>query len=203
MAHGHCFDIGGILECRIKSSYVIFLIGGMTMAIYTYEQPIDIEETPKTSVYNEKGEIVYSFQRYYSNGVKKRLDKIMDYRYFLWYNIYDSDEQLVFMCKKVSRKGKVYFEAYDYIEEKKYLVAYDRWKELVPDLLISDGKIQIKIDKELEDWSKFVYNDNEIARWKAHLDEVFTIQLEVAENSPVQNVAFFIAISQCALFIGS
>ena len=203
MAHGHCFDIGGILESRIKSIYVIFLIGGMTMAIYTYEQPIDIEETPKTSVYNEKGEIVYSFQRYYSNGVKKRLDKIMDYRYFLWYNIYDSDEQLVFMCKKVSRKGKVYFEAYDYTEEKKYIVAYDRWKELVPDLLISDGKIQIKIDKELEDWSKFVYNDNEIARWKAHLDEVFTIQLEVAENSPVQNVAFFIAISQCALFIGS
>jgi len=173
------------------------------MAIYTYEQPIDIEETPKTSVYNEKGEIVCSFQRYYSNGVKKRLDKIMDYRYFLWYNIYDSDEQLVFKCKKVSRKGKVYFEAYDYTEDKKYIIAYDRWKELVPDLLISDGKIQIKIDKELEDWSKFVYNDNEIARWKAHLDEVFTIQLEVAENSPVQNVAFFIAISQCALFIGS
>lgn len=175
----------------------------MNVANYTYEQPIDIEETPKTSVYNEKGEIVYIFQRYYSNGLKKRLDKIMDYRYFLWYNVYDTNGELKCMCKKVSRKGKVYFEAFDYTEEKKYIVAYDKWKELVPDLLITDGNLQIELDKEIEGWSKFVYNDDEIARWKASLDKVFKIQLEVNDNTPVNNAAFFIAISQCALFIGS
>ena len=173
------------------------------MANYTYEQPVNIAETPKTHVYNEDGEIVYTFQRYYSNGIKKRLDKIMDYRYFLWYNVYDANDKLVCMCKKLSRKGRVYFEVYDYTNEKKYLVAYDKWKELVPDLLISDGNLQIKLDKEMEDWSKFIYNDREIAKWKADLDEVFKIQLEVNENSPINNVAFFIAISQCALFIGS
>jgi len=173
------------------------------MANYTYEQPVNIAETPKTHVYNEDGEIVYTFQRYYSNGIKKRLDKIMDYRYFLWYNVYDANDQLVCMCKKLSRKGRVYFEVYDYTNEKKYLVAYDKWKELVPDLLISDGNLQIKLDKEMEDWSKFIYNDREIAKWKADLDEVFKIQLEVNDNSPINNVAFFIAISQCALFIGS
>lgn len=173
------------------------------MANYTYEQPTDIEETPKTSVFNEEGEVVYTFQRYYSNGLKKRLDKIMDYRYFLWYNVYDTKDQLIFMCKKISRKGKVYFEAFDKIEQKKYIIAYDKWKEFVPNLLITDGTLQIKLDKEMEDWSKFVYNDNEIARWKANLEEVFKIQLEVDDNSPVNNAAFFIAISQCALFIGS
>lgn len=182
---------------------VNFFIGGMDVANYSYEQPIDIEETPKTSVYNEKGEIVYTFQRYYSNRFKKRLDKVMDYRYFLWYNVYDTNGQLIFMCKKISRKGKVYFEAFDKIEHKKYIVAYDKWKELVPDLLITDGNIQIRIDKEMEDWSKFVYNDKEVARWKANLDGVFKIQLEVKDNSPVNNAAFFIAICQCALFIGS
>ncbi|SDN47330.1 hypothetical protein SAMN05518871_105223 [Psychrobacillus sp. OK028] len=173
------------------------------MAYYTYEQPINIEETPKTSVYNEKGEIVYTFKRYYSNGLKKRLDKLMDYRYFLWYNVYNTNDELVFMCKKVSRKGKVYFEAFDYIDQKKYLVAYDKWKELVPDLLITDGHLQIKLDKEMEDWSKFIYNEKEIARWKATLDNVFQMKLEVIDHSPVKNVAFFIAISQCALYIGS
>lgn len=76
------------------------------MANYTYEQPIDIEETPKTSVYNENGEIVYIFQRYYSNGLKKRLDKIMDYRYFLWYNVYDTNGELKCMCKKYLAKEK-------------------------------------------------------------------------------------------------
>ena len=175
----------------------------MNVVNYTYEQPINIEETPKTPVYNDKGEVIYTFQRYYSNGLKKRLDKIMDYRYFLWYNVYDINNELICMCKKVSRKGKVYFEAFDYIDQKKYIVAYDKWKELVPDLLISDGDIQIKLDKEMDDWSKFVYMDSEIAKWKADLDEVFKIQLEVNDNSPISNVAFFIAISQCTLFIGS
>ena len=127
----------------------------------------------------------------------------MDYRYFLWYNVYDTNDQLVFMCKKISRKGKVYFEAFDKIEQKKYLVAYDKWKELVPDLLITDGNWQIRLDKEIEDWFRFVYNDSEIAKWTATLDEVFKIQLVVNDNSPVNNAAFFIAISQCALFIGS
>ncbi|MFJ7827380.1 hypothetical protein [Psychrobacillus sp. NPDC096623] len=173
------------------------------MAYYTYEQPINIEETPKTSVYNEKGEIIYTFQRYYSNGLKKRLDKLMDYRYFLWYNVYDTKDELVFMCKKVSRKGKVYFEAFDYIDQKKYMVAYDKWKELVPDLLITDGHLQIKLDKEMEDWCKFIYNESEIARWKATLDNVFQMKLEVKDHSPVKNAALFIAISQCALYIGS
>ena len=173
------------------------------MANYTYEQPVNIEETPKTSVYNEKGEVVYIFQRYYSNGLKKRLDKMMDYRYFLWYNVYDTKENLICMCKKLTRKGRVYFEVFDYTSEKEYLVSYDKWKELVPDLMISDGNIQIKLDKEMEDWSTFIYNDSEIARWKADLGEIFKIQLEVNDNSPINNVGFFIAICQCALFIGS
>ncbi len=175
----------------------------MKLAIYTYEQPINIAETPKTYVFNEEAEIVYIFQRYYSNSIKKRLDKTLDYRYFVWYNVYNTNDELLCRCKKVSRKGKVYFEAFDYVDEKKYIVAYDKWKELVPDLLISDGYLQIKLEKEMEDWSKYVYMDNEIARWKADLAEVFKIQLEVNDNSPINNVAFFIAISQCALFIGS
>ncbi|MEK5148680.1 hypothetical protein MKX53_16985 [Psychrobacillus sp. FSL K6-4615] len=173
------------------------------MANYTYEQPVNIAENPKTPVYNERGEVVFIFQRYYSNGLKKRLDKIMDYRYFLIYNVYDTNENLICMCKKLSRKGRVYFEVYDYINENKYLVAYDKWKELVPDLLISDGNVQIKLDKEMEDWSKFIYNDSEIAKWKAELNDLFKIQLEVNDNSPVNNVGFYIAISQCVLFIGS
>ena len=116
------------------------------MANYTYEQPVNIAKNSKTPVYNERGEVVYIFQRYYSNGLKKRLDKIMDYRYFLIYNVYDTNENLICMCKKLSRKGRVYFEVFDYINEKSYLVAYDKWKELVPDLLISDGNVQIKLD---------------------------------------------------------
>lgn len=175
------------------------------MQIYTYKQPISIETTPMTSVYNDNGAVAYTFQRHYSNGVKRFFDKLlMDFRYFLRYHVYDTNDQLIFMCKKISRKGRVYYEAVDYVQQEKYMVAYDTWKELIPDLMITDGKTQIKIHKEMQDWSRFTINDIEIARWKAEvISDEFKIQLEIAEDSPIQHAAFFIAISQCALFIGA
>lgn len=169
---------------------------------YTYSQPISIALTPMTLVLNCEGAVVYKFQRYYSNKLKKFVDKLMDYRYFLRYDVYDLDNQLIFTCKKVSRKGRVYYEAEDLLQHRKYIVSYDKWKELIPDLLISDGNMKIQIVKEMEGWTRFKYNDKEIARWKAEVVDEFIIELEIEEDSPVQNAAFFIAISQCALFIG-
>lgn len=179
------------------------LKGEINMHTYTYKQPIAIDITPMTSVLNEEGIVTYKFQRYYSNGLKKFADKLWDYRYFLHYNVYDTNDQLVFMCKKVSRKGRVYYEAVDYLHERKYMIAYDKWKELIPDLMITDGNMTIMIDKEMDDWSRFMHNDQEIARWKAEVGEEFSLQLEIKEDSPITNAAFFIAISQCALFIGA
>lgn len=173
------------------------------MQKYTYQQPVSIELTPMTSVYNEQGIVVHTFQRHYSSGIKKFFDKLMDFRYFLRYNVYDTNEQLVFICKKVIRKGRVHFEAVDCLHAKKYIISYDKWRELIPDLVITDGNMHIKIDKEMDDWSRFMHNDQEIARWKAELGEDFSIQLEIAKDSPIQDIAFFIAISQCALFIGA
>ncbi|TQR21664.1 hypothetical protein [Psychrobacillus vulpis] len=170
---------------------------------YLYTQPLAIETTSLISVYNNEGIEAYKFQRYYSNKLKRFFDKLMDYRYFLQYNVYDTHGQIIFTCKKVSQKGRVYYEATDYAEHRKYMVTYDKWKELIPDLLITDGNMQIKLDKELEGWSRFIYNDKEIARWKADLSEGFLVQLEIEEDSPIQNGAFFIGISQCALFIGA
>ncbi|SES30779.1 hypothetical protein [Psychrobacillus sp. OK032] len=169
---------------------------------YTYTQPTSLEATPMTVVYHEESITAYRFQRRYANGFTRLVDKLMDYRYFLQYDVYDHEDQLVFTCKKVSRKGRVYYEAYDNLQKEKYMVAYDKWKELIPDLFISNGNLQINIQKEMEGWSRFIYNDKEIARWRADLEGEFLIQLEIAEDSPIQHAAFFIGISQCVLFIG-
>ncbi|MEI4770662.1 hypothetical protein WAX74_13585 [Psychrobacillus sp. FJAT-51614] len=172
------------------------------MQKYTYKHPNAIDTTTVIAVYNDTGEITHSFQRYYSNRLKKLLDKAMDYRYFLYYNVFDVEETLVFTCKKISKKGRVYYEAIDHLQENKFIVAYDKWKELIPDLTITDGHIHIQLHKEMENWSRFTHNEKEIARWRAEIGDQFTIFLEIEEDSPIQNVAFFIAISQCALFIG-
>ncbi|MDF2067294.1 hypothetical protein [Bacillus sp. Cr_A10] len=172
------------------------------MQKYTYKHPNAIETTTRIHVYDDTGKITHSFERYYSNSLKKFFDKAMDYRYFLYYKVYDANETLVFTCKKVSKKGRVYYEAIDHLQQKTYIVAYDKWKELIPDLTITDGNIQIRIQKEMENWSLFTHNEKEIARWKAEIGDQFSIYLEIEDDSPIQNVAFFIAISQCALFVG-
>ncbi|WP_144510776.1 hypothetical protein [Bacillus sp. FJAT-22090] len=172
------------------------------MYTYTYKQPISLEEIPITSVYNSENAISYKFQRCYSNNLKRFFDKLMDYRYFLRYDVYDMEDHPIFTCKKVSRKGRVYYEAFDYLQQKKFMVAYDKWKELIPDLMITDGDLHIQIQKDMEDWSRFIYNNKEIARWKANMEGEFLIQLEIEEDSPIQNAGFFIGISQCVLFIG-
>ena len=172
------------------------------MPIYHYTQPLAIDVTPKTIVYKANGEKVCSFQRYYSNNLKRLLDRAMEYRYFLRYDIYDLNDQIIFTCKKVSKKGRVYYQAYDYETKEHYTITYDKWKELVADLLIIGKDLNIVIDKELEDWTRYLWEGKEIARWRAKLEEEFLIELEISDDSPIQNPAFFIAISQCTLYIG-
>lgn len=33
------------------------------------------------------------------------------------------------------------------------MIAYDGWQIMIPDLVITDGEQQIKLNKEMEDWS--------------------------------------------------
>ena len=174
------------------------------MKSFFYTQPLSIELTPLTSVYDEAGNEVYKFQRYYSNKLKRVIDRTMDYKYFLDYRVYDMNDQLLFVCKKISRKGRVYYIARDIQTMDDYMISYDKWKELVSDLLITGKDIQIVVDKEMEsNWSRFIYEDKEIARWKADVAEEFMVHLEIEEDSPITNPAFFLAISQCVLFIGA
>ncbi|WP_245639430.1 tubby C-terminal domain-like protein [Viridibacillus arvi] len=173
------------------------------MQRYTYLHPNSIETTPKITVADESGQAVFTFQRHYSNSLKRILDKVMDYRYFLRYDVFDMQDEPLFTCKKVTRKGKVFYEAKDLKQQKKYMLAYDGWKELIPDLVITDGQMKMMIHKEMEDWSRFALDGLDIARWRATEGDEFLIELEIDEDSPIQNPAFFIAISQCVLFVGA
>ena len=173
------------------------------MPTYHYTQPWEGEGTQKTTVYNEEGKEVCTFQRYYSNRLKRFLDRAMEYRYFLRYDIYDLNDQIIFTCKKISKKGRVFFQAFNHETKEQYTITYDKWKELVADLLILGKDFNIVIEKELDEWTSYVWEGKVIARWKAKVEDKFLMELEIYEDSPIQNPAFFVAISQCALYIGS
>ncbi|MFJ7369533.1 hypothetical protein ACIQVU_08845 [Lysinibacillus sp. NPDC098008] len=174
------------------------------MKIYTYKQPAAIESTEVIAILNEAGQVSSTVQRVYSNALKKAFDRTMDYRYFVRFDVKDRQEQPLFTCKKVTRRGRVHFQGKDFVTGKDYTIAYDGWQIMIPDLLITDGEQQIKLNKEMEGWSVFSINDEPIARWQATFYETyFAITLEIEDYSPIQHEAFFIAIGQAVLFIGA
>ncbi|KOS68587.1 hypothetical protein AEA09_08515 [Lysinibacillus contaminans] len=173
------------------------------MKTFTYKQPAAIESTEKVEVFNEEGNVSSIVQRVYTNRLKKAFDRSMDYRYFVRFDVASIDGRTLFTCKKVSRRGRVHFKGKDLVTGKDYMIAYDGWKIMIPDLIIMDGERKIMLNKEMEDWSVFNIDEQPIARWKAIFrDTHFDIELQIEETSPIQHEAFFIAIGQAVLFVG-
>lgn len=174
------------------------------MKTFTYKQPAAIESTEIVEVLDDKGKVSSTVQRVYSNVFKKIFDRSMDYRYFVRFDVTSTDGRPLFTCKKVSRRGRVYFKGKDLGTGKDYMIAYDGWKIMIPDLIIMDGERKIMLNKEMEDWSVFKIDEQPIARWKAIFREThFDIELQIEDTSPIQQEAFFIAIGQAVLFVGA
>ncbi|GLC88880.1 tubby C-terminal domain-like protein [Lysinibacillus piscis] len=174
------------------------------MKTFTYTQPMAIESTEVVSILNEAGEVTSTVQRVYSNALKKAFDRTMEYRYFVRYDTKDVSGQPLFTCKKMTRRGRVYFQGKDWQTGKDYTIAYDGWKLMLPDLMITDGVQTIKLNKEMEDWSVFSIDEQPIARWQATFhDSYFTMTVQIEADSPIQQEAFFITIGQAVLFIGA
>ena len=177
------------------------------MRKFTYQALADIKSTEPQPIFNEQGEHIESVQRVYDNGLKKLLDGYFDHRYFLKYEVLDKSGQAIFQTKKIFRRGKVWFEAYDFITNDKYIINYENWRIGVPELFITGtgNQLKMQIDKEMDDWSTFLIDDEVIAKWLAVYDEksdVFQITFELSDAAPIQQTAFYIAIAQATLFIG-
>ncbi len=175
------------------------------METYTYEVPARLNSTDDSHVYHD-GRHVYTVSRVYDNGLKKLVDAYFDYRYFLKYVVKSPDEKEQFLCRKVQRKGRLWFEARDLRTGSQFIISYENWRIGVPELFIKGEALDMKIDKEMDDWSNFLVGEAIVARWLAVYNEEkesFSMTLEIMPDSPVQDAAFFLAIAQATLFIGA
>ena len=175
------------------------------MKTYNYELTAKLNTTADIRVF-EEGKHVYTINRVYDNGLKKLLDGYFDYRYFLKYIVKNIAGEPVFMCKKVQRKGRLWFEATDYRTNEKYVINYENWRIGVPELFIKGEGLDMKIDKEMEDWSNFLIGETIVARWLPVYNEeaqTFAMTLELLQENLKQDAAFFLAIAQATLFIGA
>ena len=175
------------------------------METYTYEVPAVLNSTDDSYVYRD-GRHVCTVSRVYDNGLKKLMDAYFDYRYFLKYVVKSPTGQEQFLCRKVQRKGRLWFEARDLRTDEQFIISYENWRIGVPELFVKGERLDMKIDKEMEGWSNFLVGEAIVARWLAVYNEEkesFSMTLEILPGSPVQDAAFFLAIAQATLFIGA
>lgn len=174
------------------------------MTLYKYSLTEEIDSEAMVDVFDDQGNVVVRFQRYYSNRLKKLMDRNFDFRYFVEYHVYNIQEECLFTIKKIARKGRIHFRANDLVQNRNYMIAYDGWQVMIPDLIITDGSFKMKLEKEMEDWSVFSIENREVARWRAtYIENKFLLELELMEETPVQPLAFYVGIAQATLFIGA
>lgn len=162
-----------------------------------------INNSEPSTIYTD-GVATGTVQRIYSNKIKKLVDSYFDYRYFLQYEAEDLGEK--FRVKKIFRRGKLWYEGRYEGVRAKTIITYDNWRIGIPELYIIQDQIKIKIEKEHEEASLFYEGDTMIARWQAIFNEeqqCFDIELQIEESATIQEVAFYVAISQATLFIGA
>lgn len=173
------------------------------MKSYQYQLSTVLQDTQSIQLFSNN-EVVGQTKRVYSNPLKKLVDSTLDYKYFVRIESQVAGYADAY-CRKIQRKGKVYYEA---VEQDKplYRIAYIGWKSLIPDLAISNKKTQIILSIEREDWSTYNYEEQEVARWRAVLDEekqMFSVELQIEDTCPFDNPALLVSISQAVLFIGA
>lgn len=174
------------------------------MKSYNYTQSGVLNATNAYPVYAADGSEVLQVQRVYTNPLKRLLDGYFDHRYFVQYDVTRGGKR-TFTIRKIFRRGKVWFEAQDFVRNQPYAILYENWRIAIPELSINGANFEMKIDKSMTDWSEFKEQDVVVARWRASYNEAkdeFYTELEIEEACSIQEPDFFVAIGQAALFIG-
>lgn len=174
------------------------------MKAYTYTHPNTITTAPMCMILDEQGQEIGHCQRTFKNRVTKWMNTAMDHKYFVCH-IAKVEGEATAKCKKISRKGRVYYRA-DLEGYAPFEIGYVGWRDLIPDLQITNGEVMMSLHKEMDEWSVFEQGGIDYARWLAVYSEErdeFDIRLEIFDDAPIKNPAFYIAIAQTILYIGS
>lgn len=174
------------------------------MKKYTYTQSGILNATTAYPVYDDAGNSVAEVQRVYTNPLKRLFDGYFDHRYFVQYDVMRGGKR-TFTIKKIFRRGKVWFEANDIVNNLPYAILYENWRIAIPELSINGVNFEMKLDKSMEDWSEFKERGEVVARWRASYNEAkdeFFTEVEIEPTCSIQEPDFFVAVGQAVLFIG-
>ena len=173
------------------------------MKQYVYVAPKIKTSNKLVNVLNDEKEIVSNFKRVYRNAFIKFFDSFfLEGNFFVQFDTYSPTGKIKYRGKKKVKLGKTEFYIEDYKENNIYFISYKSLQTIAPELLIKSGKEEYIVKYTPFDWAKFYYQGKEVARWRMKTTELFKTYLEIDEDSPIQDPAFFICLFQCIFYVG-
>lgn len=176
----------------------------MFLKRYVYKAPKIKTSSKLVDVKNEENEVVVKFNRSYKNIFIRFIDSFfLEGSSFVQFDTYSVSGELNYRgMKKISKIGKTEYYIENYKDNSKYHITYTSLQIVAPELLIKSANEEYVVKYTPMDWAKFYYKGKEVARWKMKTMELFKTYLEIEEDSPIQDPAFFICLFQCIIYVG-
>jgi hypothetical protein len=185
-----------ILEMNVHS-------GGTVLKKYIYAAPKIKSSSKLVDVRNDREEIVAKFKRVYRNPLIKFLDSFfLDGDFFVQFDTYSPNGKIKYRGGKKVKKIKTEFYIEDCEKNNIYNVTYKSLQTIAPELLIKSDTEEYVVKKIPTEWARFYDQGKEVARWRMKTTELFKTYLEIEEDSPIQDPAFFICLFQCIFYVG-
>ncbi|EJR93979.1 hypothetical protein IKM_05849 [Bacillus mycoides] len=174
------------------------------MKRFVYKAPKIKTSTKLVDVRNEEDEVVVRFKRSYKNIFMRFIDSFfLEGSSFVQFDTYSVGGELNYRgMKKISKIGITEYLIENCKDNSTYHVTYTSLQIIAPELLIKSSTEEYVVKHNPMDWARFYYKGKEVARWRMKATELFKTYLEIDEDSPIQDAAFFICLFQCILYVG-
>ena len=173
------------------------------MQTYRYSPPKLKGSTKLIDVVDAQGHVQCRFQRIYKNPFVKLIYYWQNFDWYTQINVYANDGELIYFCKKNSKWVK--HPSYDIVNcqtNEVYHVTYTSFLNIAPEFLITSEAGEFTMKSSITNSVQFFYERKEVARWHMKVTEFLKTYVEIEEDSPVQDVAFFICLFQCVFYAG-
>ena len=198
------------IEFETFTSYIrilsVFSIGkkkGINMQKYNYSPPKIKDSTRIIDVMDEQGNVKCRFKRTYKNPLVRLINYWQTFDWYTQINVYSNDGELIYYCKKNSKwVGHPSYDVFNCKTNEVYKVTYTTLLNIAPEFLITSGSNEFTMKSGITDSVQFFHQGKEVARWKMKMTEFFKTYLEIEEDSPIQDPAFFICLFQCIFYVG-
>jgi len=188
---------------RILSVHRKAIRKGINMQKYNYSPPIIKHSTKLIDVMDEQGNVKCRFKRTYKNLFVRLINYWQAFDWYTQINVYSNEGELIYYCKINSKwVGHPSYDVFNCKTNEVYKVTYKTRLNIAPEFLITSESNEFTMKSEIMDWVRFFHQGKEVARWKMKTTELFKTYLEIEEDSPIQDPAFFICLFQCIFYVG-